>query len=249
MAQLDIDVTKQEISGLPTEQVVKWAVAAFGRRVALACSFGAEDVVLVDMLARVTPRPRIFAIDTGRLNEETYEVMDRVRERYGVDIEAYFPDRQAVEKLERESGFYSFRKSLEARHECCGIRKVEPLGRALSDLDAWITGLRRKQSVTRTNVEVVERDEAHGGIIKINPLIEWTGEQVWDYIKLHDVPYNALHDQGFPSIGCAPCTRAIQPGERPRAGRWWWENPEQKECGLHVGERKPGLAAWTALLT
>jgi phosphoadenosine phosphosulfate reductase len=245
MADLDVEVAGHELQALSAEEVVKWAAATFGSRVAVACSFGAEDVVLVDMLSRATSQPRVFAIDTGRLHEETYEVMERIRERYGLEIEVYFPQRDAVEQLERSAGFYSFRKSLEARHACCKIRKVEPLNRALSGLDGWMTGLRREQSVTRTSVQVIERDDGHGGIIKINPLADWTSEQVWDYIRRHDVPYNRLHDQAYPSIGCAPCTRAIQPGEHPRAGRWWWENPEHKECGLHTQQRRRGLTART----
>ena len=180
---------------------------------------------------------RVLTLDTGRLPEETYEVMDRIRERYGISIATYFPEAAALEALERERGFYSFRRSVEERKHCCGIRKVEPLGRALKDLDAWITGLRREQAVTRAAISQVEVDAAHGAIIKVNPLVEWTEQQVWAYIRQHDVPYNALHDRGYPSIGCAPCTRAVQPGEDIRAGRWWWENPTTKECGLHL---RPG---------
>jgi phosphoadenosine phosphosulfate reductase len=159
--------------------------------------------------------------------------MERIREKYGIAIEVCFPERLAVETLERERGFYSFRQSIEERKRCCGIRKVEPLGRALAELDAWITGLRREQAVTRTAVPAVEVDAAHGGIVKVNPLIAWTESQVWDYVRGHGVPYSRLHDEGYPSIGCAPCTRAVRPGEDVRAGRWWWENPETKECGLH----------------
>ena len=240
MAQFNAEQFDRDLSQRSAQEVMAWAVATFGNRVALASSFGAEDVVLIDMLARVSGEPRVFAIDTGRLPEATYEVMDRVRERYGIAIDVYYPQREAVERLEREVGFYSFRKSLEARHACCEIRKVEPLRRALSELDAWLTGLRKEQSVTRAAVGLVERDDAHGGILKINPLAEWTSNQVWDYIREHDVPYNRLHDEGYPSIGCGPCTRAIARGEHPRAGRWWWEAPEHKECGLHV---KAGGAA------
>ena len=158
--------------------------------------------------------------------------MERVRVRYQMPIVSYFPDREAVEKLEREKGYYSFRESVENRKECCGIRKVVPLKRALSGLSAWMTGLRREQSVTRTEMQALEWDEGNG-IAKVNPLIDWSEQQTWDYIKTNNVPYNALHDSGFPSIGCAPCTRAVKPGEDVRAGRWWWENPENKECGLH----------------
>jgi phosphoadenosine phosphosulfate reductase len=238
MAKVSLETASRESAGRSAESVVAWAVETFGDRVALASSFGAEDVVLVDILARASAKPRVFAIDTGRLHEATYEVMERIRERYGLTLEVYYPEREAVEALERENGFYSFRKSLQARHACCHIRKVEPLGRALAGLEAWITGLRREQSVTRTEVSAVERDEAHGGILKINPLADWTAEQVWEYIRRHEVPYNRLHDEGFPSIGCEPCTRAVAPGEHPRAGRWWWESPEHKECGLHVERAK-----------
>lgn len=216
------------------QEVLKWGVEQFFPRVGLASSFGAEDVVLIDMLVKSDPKVPIFTLDTGRLNEETYDVMDRIRQKYGIVIKSYFPNFERVERLEREKGFYSFRKSIENRKECCGIRKVEPLGRALAELDAWITGLRRAQAVTRADVPKVEVDTAHGSMVKLNPLADWSEEQVWEYIRANQVPYNTLHDQGYPSIGCAPCTRAIKPGEDIRAGRWWWETPEQKECGLHV---------------
>lgn len=233
MATIDANEASRELEGKSPQAILRWALDTFEGDVALACSFGAEDVVLVDMLSRLTDRPRVFVLDTGRIHEATYEVMERARERYQIDFEVYFPQREAVEDLERREGLYSFRKSLEARHACCQIRKVEPLGRAVSRLDAWITGLRREQSVTRTSVSVVEDDLLHPGVVKVNPLIDWTNDQVWGHIREHDVPYNALHDQGFPSIGCEPCTRAIADGEHPRAGRWWWEQPDQKECGLH----------------
>jgi phosphoadenosine phosphosulfate reductase len=176
---------------------------------------------------------RVFALDTGRLPEETYQTAERVRAKYDVTIEWFFPAREAVEKLERSKGLYSFMDSLDNRHECCGIRKVEPLGRALSDLDAWVTGLRREQAVTRAETPVVEMDEGHGAIAKLNPIINWTTAEVFAYAEAHRVPVHPLHKKGYPSIGCAPCTRAVAPGEHPRAGRWWWENPDSKECGLH----------------
>ena len=216
------------------EVVLRWAIDTFAPKLALASSFGAEDMVLIDMLSKLDPPTTIFTLDTGRLHEETYDVMERTRERYKVAIESYFPGRDAVEALERERGFYSFRRSVEERKFCCYVRKVEPLGRALKRVDAWITGLRREQAATRTGIDAVEIDASHGSIVKINPLVDWTEPQVWAYIREHHVPYNALHDQGFPSIGCAPCTRAIKPGEDVRAGRWWWESPETKECGLHL---------------
>jgi phosphoadenosine phosphosulfate reductase len=218
------------------EDVLRWGRDTYYPNIAFASSFGAEDVVVIDLLARLQPAPRIFTLDTGRLHAETYEVMERIRERYGVTLETYFPDTARTETLVRDKGFYSFRSSIADRKECCGIRKVEPLKRALSGLKAWITGLRREQAVTRTGVRKIEVDAAFGGIIKLNPLADWTQDQVWEYIKANQVPYNRLHDSGFPSIGCEPCTRAIKPGEDLRAGRWWWELPEHKECGLHTKE-------------
>ena len=222
----------ERFRGKPVEDIVRWAGETFGPRVKLASSFGAEDVVLIDIVARAAPAIKVFTLDTGRLNDETYEAMERVRERYGMEIETVFPERIAVEQLVREKGFYSFRESIENRRECCHIRKVEPLRRALAGATAWMTGLRRDQTATRTETGAIEWDEGNA-LLKINPLVDWTHEQVWEYVRANDVPYNRLHDQGFPSIGCAPCTRAIQPGEDIRAGRWWWELPENKECGLH----------------
>lgn len=201
--------------------------------VALACSFGVEDVVLIDFISFLKLPIRIFAIDTGRLNEETYQVAETVSQRYGVEVDWYFPERAEVERLEREKGMFSFRESLENRKECCQIRKVEPLKRALRGLAGWVTGLRREQNVTRANLEPLETDTVHGGILKINPLVHWTDKEVWDYALRRRVPINVLHQKGYPSIGCASCTRPIAPGEHPRAGRWWWEDPEHKECGLH----------------
>ncbi|TAN38652.1 MAG: phosphoadenylyl-sulfate reductase [Verrucomicrobia bacterium] len=225
------------IRGSP-QDVLAWAVEQFHPRLALACSFSLEDVILVHMLQAIRPDMRIFALDTGRLNEETFECAEALRRRYGVKIEWHFPDREDVERLEREQGLFSFRESLEARHACCHIRKVVPLARALTGLQAWITGMRREQSVTRTELRQVEVDVVHGGITKLNPLADWTTDEVWAYTREHKLPYNRLYDSGYASIGCAPCTRAIQAGEHPRAGRWWWENPEHKECGLHVRHTK-----------
>ena len=215
------------------QDILRIAAGAVDGPVKLACSFSVEDVVIIDMIRELGLEVGVFALDTGRLNEETYEVADAITERYRIPIEWYFPQHEAVEKLIREKGQFSFRESLENRHECCHIRKVEPLGRALKGLAGWITGLRREQSVTRTVLAPIELDELNGGILKINPLLEWTEEQVWDYATARRIPTNRLHKQGYPSIGCAPCTRPVAPGEHPRAGRWWWENPEHKECGLH----------------
>jgi len=226
----------QRLAGAPAEEVLAWADAEFGERAAIASSFGVEDVVLIDLAALHAPRIGIFTLDTGRLPPETYEVIEEVRRRYRAEVASFFPEARAVEQLEREKGFFSFRRSVEERKECCAIRKLEPLQRALSGKLAWLTGLRREQSPTRSAVEVIEIDAAHGGIVKLNPLAAWTEAQVWRYAREHDLPVNALHARGYPSIGCAPCTRAVAPGEDVRAGRWWWESPEHKECGLHFGK-------------
>jgi phosphoadenosine phosphosulfate reductase len=215
------------------QEILRAGVDAAGGAVKLACSFSVEDMVIIDMIHQSGLAIGVFALDTGRLNEETYEVADALSERYRIRVEWFFPRQEAVERLLREKGPYSFRESLENRHECCHVRKVEPLSRALKGLAGWVTGLRREQSVTRTDLAPIELDTTNGGILKINPLLEWTTEQVWAYARSNRVPTNRLHSQGYPSIGCAPCTRPVAPGEHPRAGRWWWENPEQKECGLH----------------
>lgn len=230
--ETDIGELNEQLRGKSAEEIIRWAADTFGSDITFASSFGAEDVVVIDLIAKVAPEIPVFTLDTGRLHQETYDVMERVRVKYELPIVSFFPDREAVEELEREKGFYSFRESIDNRKECCGIRKVEPLKRALSGKRAWMTGLRAAQAATRTDMHAVEWDEGNG-IAKVNPLIEWTEEEVWDYIKANGVPYNALHDQNFPSIGCAPCTRAIKSGEDIRAGRWWWENPDTKECGLH----------------
>ncbi|TDJ50373.1 MAG: phosphoadenylyl-sulfate reductase [Nitrospina sp.] len=215
------------------QNILDWAIKQFGTRVALASSFGLEDMVLIDMASKLSGSLTVFTLDTGRLHEETYLTMDRTRSHYGIAIQSYFPDKEEVQRLEREKGFYSFRESLENRKECCAIRKVEPLSRALSPLAAWITGIRRDQNVTRTDVPKVSEDKDHPPLVKINPLADWTLEQVQDYIEKNQVPVNPLHQQNYPSIGCAPCTRPIKEGEDIRAGRWWWENSEHKECGIH----------------
>ena len=203
------------------------------KKVAMACSFSVEDLVAIDLLRKVAPQVSIFAIDTGRLHEETYEVAEALLQKYKLHIDWYLPQTDTLQQLESEKGLFSFRESVENRLECCYIRKVEPLNRALTGFAGWITGQRRAQSAMRSTLEGIEIDDAHGGIIKINPLLDWSDEQVWTYATDHRLPVNRLHRQGFPSIGCAPCTRAIKPGEDIRAGRWWWENPENKECGLH----------------
>jgi phosphoadenosine phosphosulfate reductase len=214
-------------------QILRAGIEAADGPVSLACSFSLEDVAIIHIAHEAGLKLGIFALDTGRLNEETYEVADGVVARFGNSIDWYFPQHEAVEKLERKKGLFSFRESLENRHECCSIRKVEPLGRALRDLAGWVTGMRREQSVTRSTLVPLEIDELNGGIVKINPLLEWSEEDVIKYVEERQLPTNRLFRQGYRSIGCAPCTRLVAPGEHPRAGRWWWENPEQKECGLH----------------
>ena len=227
--------SNNDFENLTTIDMVTWALERFAPRIALACSFQAEESVLIDLMHRVRGSDfRVFTLDTGRLNQETYDCMDAMRERYGIQIEVFFPDSEGVEKMVRENGLNLFYNSVELRKLCCGVRKVEPLNRALKGVDAWMTGLRREQAVTRADVRRIELDESHGNIIKINPLVDWSYDDVWNYIRKNSVPYNRLHKQGYPSIGCAPCTRAVKPGEDLRAGRWWWENPNAKECGLHM---------------
>ena len=226
--------TAQVLKDAPAEQILAWAEQQFGSSAAIASSFGAEDVVLIDLARKHAPSLRLFTLDTGRLPPETYELIEVLRNRYGLEVETFFPERARVEALESTQGYFSFKKNIEARKECCAIRKVEPLNRALAGRRAWVTGLRREQSVTRTGVEAVELDADHGGLLKINPLVKWSAREVWTYIKDNGVPYNVLHDRGYPSIGCAPCTRAVKPYEDERAGRWWWESADSRECGLHV---------------
>jgi phosphoadenosine phosphosulfate reductase len=230
-------ITEPTLPQLPenadAQEILTQGVAAAAGAVKVACSFSVEDLVVIDLIHELKLPIGIFALDTGRLNEETHLVAEGITGRYGIDIEWFFPRHDAVEELLRAKGPFSFRESLENRHECCRIRKVEPLGRALAGLQGWVTGMRREQSATRTALSPLEIDTLHGGIVKINPLADWSEQQVWDYAKKNRLPVNKLHAQGYPSIGCAPCTRAISEGEHPRAGRWWWENPEHKECGLH----------------
>jgi len=202
-----------------------------------ASSLAAEDMVLTDLILKAELPIAIFSLETGRLHAETLAMIDRVKENYDYDIALFRPDPLAVERYVTQNGLNAFYESVDMRKECCRIRKVEPLGRALAGKRAWITGQRRAQSATRAELAVQEDDLSHA-MQKFNPLTDWSEENVWDYLRSNNVPYNALHDRGFPSIGCEPCTRAVQPGEDVRAGRWWWENPESKECGLHVVDGK-----------
>src|SRR2546428_5196986 len=199
--------------------------------VAFACSFGAEDMVVLDAIAGNARRIEVFTLDTGRLPEETQALLETVRDKYPVAIRTYFPNAATIQDWIGQNGPNAFYKSVAQRQQCCHIRKVQPLARALAGKKSWITGLRREQSQARQTLQLEAWDDANG-LIKINPLLEWSNDDVWAYIKEYDIPYNALHDRGYPSIGCAPCTRAVQPGEDSRAGRWWWE-ASSKECGLH----------------
>ncbi len=220
------------------EEVLKWALDNLHPKLALASSFGAEDVAVIDMLTKINSKARIFTLDTGRLNQETYDVMDEIRKKYNTSIEVTFPDVEEVTEMVRVNGMNLFYESPDNRKLCCGIRKVHPLNKMLATLDGWITGLRSDQTNNRSTVPKIAIDDQHNGMLKINPIVDWTWEQTWDYIKVNNIPYNKLHDKGFPSIGCEPCTRAIKPGEDLRAGRWWWEGTSDRECGLHMEHNK-----------
>jgi phosphoadenosine phosphosulfate reductase len=225
----------RELKNSPPEDILSFFAKKFAGAISFATSLGAEDQVITKMISEIDPAVRIITLDTGRLFQETYDLIDITTKKYGMVIHASFPDGEDVEEMVNTRGINLFYDSVENRKLCCHIRKVEPLKRALRGMDAWISGLRREQSVTRKHLEIVEWDETNQKI-KISPLLGWTEAMVWDYIKANKVPYNTLHDKGYPSIGCLPCTRAVQPGEDIRAGRWWWENPDNKECGLHVKE-------------
>jgi len=227
------DKLNRELSSSSPEDILSYFTREFSGSFCLSTSMGPEDQILTHMLAKLDPSIPIFTLDTGRMFPETYDLIHRTNQRYGIHIQIYFPDHHEVERMVGEKGINLFYESIANRKECCFIRKILPLRRALSGMDAWVCGLRKEQSVTRENVQAVEWDDANG-LVKVNPLHSWTSQMVWDYIHQHQVPYNTLHDQGFASIGCQPCTRAIMEGEDERAGRWWWENPESRECGLHV---------------
>lgn len=238
---MNIEALANQYSSKTPEDILRLALESYDN---VAISFsGAEDVVLVDMACRIKSDVRVFSLDTGRLHPETYRFLDRVRERYPIRFEVLTPDAMALERLVREKGLFSFYQ--DGHQECCGIRKVGPLRRRLQTLDAWVTGQRKDQSLaTRAAIAVVERDGAFStpehALIKFNPLANWTAVEVWDYIRSNDVPYNELHERGFVSIGCEPCTRAVLPYQQEREGRWWWEDAAQKECGLHKGNVAAG---------
>ncbi|NEP37276.1 MAG: phosphoadenylyl-sulfate reductase [Moorea sp. SIO3B2] len=234
MFELDVVYLESEYAHKSPQEILKLALDKFDN---IAISFsGAEDVVLVDMASKIKPDVKVFSLDTGRLHSETYQLLEKVRQHYGIPLEVILPDADAVEALVKQKGLFSFYQ--DGHKECCGIRKVAPLRRQLAKLDAWITGQRKDQSPsTRANIPVVQVDQAFSTqertLIKFNPLANWSSEQVWKYIRTNDVPYNQLHAKGFVSIGCEPCTRPTLPNQHERQGRWWWEGQKEKECGLH----------------
>lgn len=234
-------VTDDQMEDRDPQEILTWAIRNFHPRLVLSASFGgAEGMVLLDMMHRIDPGSRVFMLDTGRLHEATYDLVDRVRDRYDKKVEVVFPRSENVEAMVTEKGHNLFYESQENRKHCCRIRKVEPLRRYLADFDAYVSGLRRDQNANRAHTRKVEFDEAAGGIVKLNPLADWSRDDVWRYVDENQVPVNRLHKQNYPSVGCAPCTRAIKYGEDPRAGRWWWENDDTRECGIHLGEEEGG---------
>ena len=227
-----IEEIRKRITHLSPLEKMAYFLDCCRGKIVLATSLGAEDQVLTDMLVKTDPGIRIFTLDTGRLFNETYDLLQLTNMKYGINIEVYFPDFASVEQMVAEDGINLFYNSVENRKKCCHIRKVEPLKRALEGVEVWYTGIRKEQSVTRKNNDIIEWDDEYQ-LVKVSPLLDWTETQVWDYIRQHNVPYNPLHDHGYPSIGCAPCTRRVEEGEEVRDGRWWWESAENKECGLH----------------
>lgn len=228
-----IDAYNERFQDASPLDVITFFHKLYGKKIAFASSMGAEDQVLTHLISESAPGMRIFTLDTGRMFEETYDLIAITEKRYNTRIQLFFPDPSEVENMVESKGINLFYDSVDNRKLCCNIRKADPMKRALLGTDAWISGLRREQSVTRNEVQVVEWDNKYNKL-KINPLINWTSQDLWEYIRNNKIPYNTLHDKGFPSIGCLPCTRAVLPGEDIRAGRWWWESPANRECGLHI---------------
>jgi phosphoadenosine phosphosulfate reductase len=223
------------------QEILTWGVKNFHPKLALSASFGGiEGMVILDMMQKIEPESRVFVLDTGRLPQATHDLIDRVRDRYGVAVEVILPNAQLVQETVAERGVNFFYESIEDRKSCCRMRKVLPLRAYLGGLDAYVSGLRRDQNLNRANTRKVEFDASAGGIVKLNPLADWSHDQVEDYVRAHEVPVNRLHAEGYPSVGCEPCSRAIRAGDDPRAGRWWWENDDTKECGIHVAEEEGG---------
>ena len=233
LTKQQIKETQKLLRDKTAQEIIKWALENIGvEKLAFASSLSIEDQVITDMLIKENKKAQIFTLDTGRLPQETYDLIQKTREFYKINYEILFPDEKDVEEMVKELGPNLFYDSIENRKKCCEVRKVRPLRRRLEKVEAWICGLRKEQSVTRHAIEKIEWDDTFG-LVKINPISDWSQKDVWDYIKKHKVPYNKLYDKGYTSIGCAPCTRPIKEGEDVRAGRWWWEDPEHKECGLH----------------
>ncbi len=230
---MDIAAENLIISNLLTEQILEKYIISNKGKIAFATSLSIEDQVITDMVLKIDPSIKIFTLDTGRLYSEIYQLIDRTNEHFNIKIDVYYPDNYSLEKFVKEKGVNSFYKSLENRKRCCDIRKIEPLKRALKGIDIWIAGLRKEQSLTRTNLKIIDKDPLNNNL-KLYPLLNWSEDDVWQYIKKNNIPYNPLYNKGFPSIGCAPCTRAVTVAGDLRSGRWWWENPETKECGLHL---------------
>jgi len=241
MDELEAGEAAVELDDKEPQEVLAWSIERFGDRMGLCSSFQAEGCVLIDMAWRIDPSVRVFTIDTGRMPEETYALIERVRDRYGIKTEIFLPDTKIVEQMVSKHGLNLFYRDVNLRLLCCQVRKVLPLRRALINFDAWVTGLRRDQWATRSNIRKIEIDHDHGGIVKVAPLADWTEEEVWDYIRAHDVPYNELYDKGYKSIGCGPCTRAVAADADPRSGRWWWETGAPKECGMHCAIETGGF--------
>ncbi|MGA2091422.1 MAG: phosphoadenylyl-sulfate reductase [Endomicrobiales bacterium] len=237
MSKEAVPALQKELKDKQAGEILRWALGYFkAAEIAFASSFGAEDQVITDILIKADKNASIFTLDTGHLPQETLDLIRETEKYYKINIEVIHPQQTAVEQMVKTYGTSLYYESIEKRKLCCGIRKVEPLKWKLATLKAWICGLRREQSVTRAEIHKIEWDETFG-LLKINPLADWTDTQVWNYIRKNDLPFNKLHDKGYPSIGCNPCTKAIKPGEDVRAGRWWWENADQKECGLHTQKR------------
>lgn len=234
------EALRRKAEGLAPEQIIRLAFQEFGKRVNFASSLGEEDQVITDMIAKAAPEIEIFTIDTGRLFSESLELLAKTQKRYKLPYKVYYPDNEAVEDMVAIHGINLFYESVANRKLCCSVRKIEPLHRALKNVDAWICGLRRSQSVTRSTTETFEWDEANQRV-KINPLAHWSLDQLKAYIKENEIDVNPLHEKGFISIGCASCTRAVKKGEDIRSGRWWWEEPEQRECGLHNNLNRPNF--------
>ncbi len=241
MDELEAGEAAVEFDDKEPRETLAWAIDRFGRRLAICSSFQAESCALIDMAWRIDPAIRVFTIDTGRQAQETYDLIDKIRDRYGIRTEVFVPDTAVVQQMVTRHGHNLFYRDVKLRLLCCQVRKVIPLRRALMNCDAWVTGLRREQWATRSNIRKIEIDHDHGGIVKLAPLADWTEEEVWDYIRANDVPYNALYDKGYRSIGCAPCTRPVAGGDDSRSGRWWWETGAPKECGMHCAIETGGF--------